>query len=151
MNRKTEYELDFTRNETGDHYYISYRDVNKIQRKEEVPYQIFQEFRRSLLAEANQQRSDRRHIERLDITEREISERDRRYHRSVEEFVEDKIFREELEKLLTAVTPKQRRRFLLYHEYGLTYQEIADLEGTSKKTVYISVQGAVKKVKKMLK
>jgi len=45
----------------------------------------------------------------------------------------------------------QRRRFILYHEFGLTYEQIAEMEGCSKVSAFRSVSRAEEKIKDELR
>lgn len=49
---------------------------------------------------------------------------------------------------LKKLTPIQKRRFLMYALENYTYKKIAEIEGVDTKTVYESIQSAMKKIKK---
>ena len=51
---------------------------------------------------------------------------------------------------LDKLTEKQRKRYLMYHIEGKTVREIADIEDSFFTSVYESLQGAEKKIKKVL-
>ena len=69
--------------------------------------------------------------------------------------VEDEVIEDELADLivglLSELTDKQRRRFLLYRIDGLTYKQIARLEKCSLLSAYQSVQVVAKKIERILK
>jgi RNA polymerase sigma-70 factor (ECF subfamily) len=54
----------------------------------------------------------------------------------------NKLLFEDVIKKLSRCTKTQRKRFFLYYYYGLSYSEIAQLEGRSKITVRESVKRA---------
>lgn len=64
----------------------------------------------------------------------------------IERHMEFHLMREAMKTL----TPTQKRRLYAYCVEGLTYQQIADREGTAYFAVYESIKGAVKKVAKFL-
>jgi DNA-directed RNA polymerase specialized sigma24 family protein len=55
-----------------------------------------------------------------------------------------------VKKALSAMTEVQRRRYILHAAYGLTTREIAEKEGTSHVAIVYSLEGADKKIKKVL-
>lgn len=53
-------------------------------------------------------------------------------------------------RALSTLTPLQRRRYILYNAYDLTYREIAEREGVDAMAVYRSVEKAKNSVKKFI-
>ena len=53
-----------------------------------------------------------------------------------------------LKQAMKQLNENQKRRVCLYYFQGLTYREIAEIEGVSDKSVRESVSGAIKKIKK---
>lgn len=49
---------------------------------------------------------------------------------------------------LRKLTPTQQRRFIMHVFKGYTYEQIAEIENVDKKSVYESVQSAIKKIRK---
>jgi RNA polymerase sigma factor (sigma-70 family) len=56
----------------------------------------------------------------------------------------------ELREAIRQLNPVQRRRLTAYYFEGLTYQEIADLEGISKKNAHKSIVAAEQALKKSM-
>ena len=54
----------------------------------------------------------------------------------------------EINKALSILTEKQRRRVLMRYVDELTLQEIADIEGCDISTINESIEGAIKKIRK---
>ncbi|MGI5849500.1 MAG: RNA polymerase sigma factor [Christensenellales bacterium] len=56
---------------------------------------------------------------------------------------------ERLRKAITELPEVQRRRFILYHEFGLTYGQIAEMEGCSFQAIAKSIKAAGNKIKEL--
>lgn len=77
---------------------------------------------------------------------------------SAEEIVIEKLSREsekvytmkDAEVVLSKLTDIQRRRFLMYEVYGMTFREIAHIEGVDHMAIIRSVEYAKRKIKKFL-
>ena len=67
-----------------------------------------------------------------------------------EDLLMEQASRRELQQMLRQLTPVQRRRLLCYAD-GMTYREIAKLEGTQIKAVQDSIALARKKLQKFFK
>ena len=75
------------------------------------------------------------------------------YFGDIEAYEEDGRYQEKVESMLNALdklTEVQRRRYLQYYIQGLSAREIAKQEGTNHKSVLESLNGAEKKIKKVL-
>jgi RNA polymerase sigma-70 factor (ECF subfamily) len=51
---------------------------------------------------------------------------------------------------LNCLNENQKRRIILYYFQGLTYRQIAKIDGVSDMSVRESIAGAIKKIKKFL-
>jgi len=69
---------------------------------------------------------------------------------SVNERIEETEFLRRAYQALEILTEQQKRRLLAYCK-GLSYQEIAEMEGVRKQSIYESIQLAVRKIKKFTK
>jgi RNA polymerase sigma-70 factor (ECF subfamily) len=69
--------------------------------------------------------------------------------------VEDTVFDSERNKQLCRAIAKlpeiQRRRFVLYHEFGLTYEQIAEVEGAKRQPITCSIKRAEEKIRLSMK
>lgn len=63
----------------------------------------------------------------------------------------DKIRSEQLERAIMELPEVQRRRFRLYFDYGLTYEQIGKIEGCSKMPVKRSIDRAIEKIREKIK
>jgi RNA polymerase sigma-70 factor (ECF subfamily) len=106
------------------------------------------EFFRFIKSERNLRRSDERHMEQSDLTDETLYSRAVNPQKSVEETTFDTLRNEQLRLAIRQLPEVQRRRFLLYHEFGLTYKQIAEMEGCAFQVVAKAVKAAESKFKK---
>jgi len=133
------------------HYYVSFTDGQAIPRETEVSRPVYLEFCRFVKRERNLRRSDERHIEQSELTDETLYNRALHAPKSVEEMAFDCLRDEHLRQAIQELPEAQRRRFVLYHEFGLTYEQIAEMEGCKKQSVCNSVMLAEKKILEKLK
>lgn len=130
------------------HYFISFTDEQAIYRETEVSRPVYLEFLRFVKTERNLRRSDERHIEQSDLTDETLYKRALIPPKSVEDTAFDSMRNKHLRLAIQSLPEIQRRRFILYHEFGLTYEQIAEIEGCSHVAVIHSLSKAEKKIKK---
>lgn len=133
------------------HYYVSFMDGQALLREIEVSRPVYLEFCRFVKQERNLRRWDERHIEQSELTDETLYNRALCLPKDVEETVFDSQRNERLRQAIAELPEIQRRRFILYHEFGLTYEQIAEMEGCSKVSVFRSVNRAEGKIKEELK
>lgn len=92
-----------------------------------------------------------RHYEHSELTDSSLFERAAVPAESVEETVLRKMQYESLYRAIRDLPEVQRRRLSLYYFRGLTYAQIAELEGCKYQTVQESIYAALKNLKKFLK
>ncbi|HCC34741.1 MAG TPA: RNA polymerase [Ruminococcaceae bacterium] len=133
------------------HYYVSFKDGQAVLRETEVSRPVYLEFCRFVKQERNLRRWDERHTEQSDLTDESLYSRALNPPKSVEETVFDSQRDERLRQAIEDLPEVQRRRFILYHEFGLTYEQIAEMEGCSKVSAFRSVNRAKEKIKEAIK
>ena len=133
------------------HYYVSFTDGQAIPRETEVSRPVYLEFCRFVKAERNLRRFDERHIEQSELTDETLYLRTLLPPKSVEKTAFDSLRDEHLRQAIAELPKIQRRRFVLYHEFGLTYDQIAEMEGRHRTSICESVLAAEAKIKEMLK
>lgn len=132
-------------------YYVSFTDGQAVYRETEVSRPVYLEFCRFVKQERNLRRWDERHTEQSDLTDETLYNRAAIPPKSVEETVYDSLRDERLRQVIADLPEIQRRRFVLYHEFGLTYEQIAEMEGRNLSSIYESVRGAETKIKEKMK
>ena len=92
-----------------------------------------------------------RHYEQSELTEASLY--DRAVHRpaTVEESALQSMEYAQLHRAISGLPEIQKRRLILYYFQGLTYEQIAGMEGCTKRAVKFSVDIAVEKLKKFFK
>lgn len=133
------------------HYLISFNDGQAVLQETEVSRPVYLEFCRFIRHERNLRRSDERHMEQSEVTDETLYNRALFPSVSVEEAAIDSIRNEHLRQAIQQLPETQRRRFTLYHEFGLTYDQIAEMEGCTKMPVKRSVDRAQEKIREKLK
>ena len=132
-------------------YFVSFADGEKIHREIEVSRPVYLAFLRFAKDERNLRRSDERHIEPDDLTDETLYERAFSQPKSVEAEIIDKIRNERLRLAIGNLPEIQRRRFVLHYELGLSYEQIAQIEGCKKVAIKYSIDRAKEKIKIFLK
>jgi RNA polymerase sigma-70 factor (ECF subfamily) len=127
--------------------YVSFVDGEAIHHEIEVSRSIYLEFLRFVKVERNLRRWDERHTEQSDLTDETLHSRALNPQKSVEDAVIDGLCNEQLQRAVESLPEIQRRRFVLYHEYGLTYEQIADMEGCTFQAVGKAVKAAETAIK----
>ena len=133
------------------HYFISFKDGQAILRETEVSRPVCLEFCRFVKRERNLRRSDERHIEQSDLTDETLYNRAANPPKAVDETVFDSMRNEQLRQAIAELPDTQRRRFVLHHEFGLTYEQIANMEGCKRQPVTRSVERAEEKIREAIK
>ena len=123
-------------------YYISFTDGQGIPRETEVSRPVYLEFCRFIKVERNLLRSDERHQEFSELSEATLYRRVLIPDKSVEEMTFDSLRNYQLLKAIQELPKIQRRRFILHHEFGLTYEQIAEIEGCTKMAVKFTLDKA---------
>ena len=131
------------------HYYITFTDAHGESHKEQVPRTVFATYLRFEKNERNLRRWDERYREQSDLTEATLHRRALHLPRSVDDMVIAAEQGEVLRRAIAELPEVQRRRFLMYHEDGLTYEEIAEREGCIFQAVAKSVKSAESKIKNL--
>ena len=132
-------------------YFISFMDGQTILRETEVSRPVYLEFLRFVKTERNLRRWDERHTEQSDLTDESLYDRALHKPKSVEDAAFDSLRNEKLRLAIQDLPEIQRRRFVLYHEFGLTYEQIAEMEGRRKSAICESVLRAEEKIREKIK
>lgn len=132
-------------------YFVAFVDGQGIFREVEVSYEVYTQFCRFVKCERNLRRSDERHLEQSELTEETLCRRALHKPKPVDEAVDDKIRREQLDEAIMELPEIQRRRFMLYFDLGLTYEQIGAMEGCTKMPIKRSIDRAIEKIRIALK
>ena len=140
-----------TENREGvTYYYVSFRDGRTILRETEVSrevYMIIDECRRH---EKKQKNYFDRHIEHSDLTDETLSRRALVPPLTTEEVIAQEEAASALNTAIEELPEAQRRRFVLFFEIGLTYEQIAKIEGCKRQPVTRSIKRAKEKIRDLM-
>ena len=88
-----------------------------------------------------------KHYEQTEQTEASLNKRAIKPQESVEEIVSQRMEVDKLHQAIARLPEKQRRRLVLYYFGEFTYEQIAEMEGCTKRAVKFSVDIALKNLK----
>ena len=129
-------------------YYLSFKDSRGDLQTIEIDEILYGLFNRFELEDISYLNKLSRHIEHSELTEASLNDRAFCKPESIEEKVLRNIEYELLHKAIAKLPEIQRRRLLLYFFGEMTYEQIAALEGCTKRAVKFSVDIAIEKLKK---
>ena len=131
--------------------YLSFRDGQGVPHRLELDVKLYAVFDRFELDDLSYLNEVNRHYEQSELTEASLY--DRAVHRpvTVEESALQSMEYAQLHRAISELPEIQRRRLILYYFQGMTYEQIAGMEGCTKRAVKFSVDIAVEKLKKFFK
>ena len=135
-------------NTATPHYYLSFEDSGGVERCVEIDKPLFDVFDRFELEDISFMNEVDRHYEQSEQTEQSLNRRAAQPQESVEEAVFQRVEVETLRQAIAKLPEKQRSRLVLYYFGDFTYEQIAEMEGCSKRAVKFSVDIALKNLKK---
>lgn len=130
--------------------YVLFSDSNGKKQKIEITDDIFCAFDRFELDDISYMNEVSRHYEQSELTEQTLYERAWQYTESLEDAAIQRVRNEQLHTAIQKLPDNQRRRLTQYYYCGLTYQQIADLEGCTVMPVKRSIDKALRKLYAML-
>lgn len=146
--RKDKYN-PYTLTEKEDKHFLSFRDGQGVLRELQITKELYEALNRFELDDLSILNEWDRHIEHFEQSEQSLNRRAFYKAESVEDAVLRNIEYERLHKAISKLPETQRRRLTLYYFHGLTYEQIAKMEGCTKRAVKFSVDIAIEKLKKI--
>ncbi|MDD4474985.1 MAG: sigma-70 family RNA polymerase sigma factor [Eubacteriales bacterium] len=147
FNDKSPYTIRIEVADDVRHYFVSFIDGENICRETEVSRSVFLEIYKSIKKIRNLTRSDERHIEQSELTEETLYSRAMNPPQEVEEIVFDIERGNVLREAINVLPETQKRRFILYYDFNLTFEQIGKLEGCTHPAVLKSIRAAENKIK----
>lgn len=148
-NRKKDKHNPYTLMIVEGRYYLSFKDARGVMQNIEIDKVLYELFNRFELEDISHLNRVSRHIEHSELTEASLNDRAFYKAESLEESVSRSIEYELLHTAIPKLPETQRRRLLLYFFGEMTYEQIAELEGCTKRAVKFSVDLAIEKLKKV--
>lgn len=137
--------------ETDGKHYISFRDGQGVLQQLEICKELYDTFDEFELKDISYLHKWDKYIEHSQLWESTLNERAFLKPDTVEDIVMKNIETESLHKAISKLPETQKRRLLLYFFDGLTYEQIAKMEGCTKMPVKRSIDVALQKLKKEIK
>ena len=128
-------------------YYVSFVDGQSLRRETEISRPVYLQFCRFVREETKLRRRDERHEEQSALTDASLQKRALKRPKSLEETVFDIQINEQLQLAIQELPEIQRRRFVLCYEFGLTYEQIAQMEGRTVSPIKRSIDRAREKIR----
>ena len=148
--RKDKYN-PYTIKELSGHYSLSFQDGQSVPHELEISKALYDLFNTFELRDLTYLNEVDRHFEQSELTEAALYQRAFSAPESTEELALASIDNELLHRAIAGLPKTQRRRLALYYFGGLTYEQIATLEGCTKMPVKRSVDRAEEKIRQELK
>lgn len=149
-NRKKDKFNPYTLSISDNEYFVSFTDGQGKKHKVKLNSDQYALFNRFELEDISQLNYISRYLEHSEMTEEMLNQRSK----SMTEELEDQLFQKNMyEQIYIAVSklpPIQRRRVMLYYFEGYTYEQIAKIEGCTKRAVKFSVDIAIKQLRKKI-
>ena len=130
-------------------YYLSFRDVTDTHHCMEIDRELFEALDQFELDDISFMNEVDRHYEQSEQTEASLARRATEQQDSVEETVQQLMDAEALHRAIAQLPETQRRRLVLYYFGNFTYEQIAEMEGCTKRAVKFSVDIAIEKLKEI--
>ena len=130
--------------------FLSFKDGQGVLHRFQIEKSLFSVFDQFELDDKSYLNELDRHIEQSELTDASLNERVARKADSVEDTVICKLNNERLHTAIAALPETQRRRLVLYYFLDLTYEQIAEMEGCSAHSIFVAIERAKEKLKKLL-
>lgn len=114
----------------------------------EAVYWLLKSFQRD---DWRQERSARRHLEYIALSDEEVADRCGAFVPSPEDMLYRQFLSERLRRAFLEIPSTQARRFLLHHGLDLTYREIGEIEGCTDRAIKHSVNLAKQKLQRIMR
>lgn len=114
---------------TEDKHFLSFRDGQGLLQELQITKELFEVLNRFELDDLSILNEWDRHIEHFEQTEQSLNRRAFFKAESVEETVLRNLQYEQLLRAIFELPETQRRWLILYYFRGLTYEQIAEMEG----------------------
>lgn len=128
-------------------YYVAFSDGNGAHHKEKISRELYELFDRFELEDISQINVISRYHEHSELTEGTLNRRALVHTEPMEDGVYRKITYDQLHTAIGELPIIQRRRVFLYYFEGYTFEQIAEMEGCTRRAVKFSVDIAVKKLR----
>ena len=145
------YSLEIIKDRNKERYFVSFTDSEGDFQRVEINFDIYCALFELNKIDRNLTRSDERNLEHSELTEETLIKRSFERPKSIEEIILEKEMKSTFWKAIVELPEVQRKRLLLYYDYGFSLKEIAKIENCSIRAVKYSVDIAKKKLEEKIK
>ncbi|MBZ2174357.1 sigma-70 family RNA polymerase sigma factor [Schnuerera sp. xch1] len=150
-NFMNDYSLDIIKGQHKDRYFVSFTDgygeFQRLEINKDIYFALFELNKR----DRNLTRLDERNLEHSELTDETLIKRSFKKPKGIEELILEKEMKKLFWQAIGELPDIQRRRLLLYYDYGFTLKEIAKIENCSIRAVKYSIDIAKRKLKEKIK
>jgi len=133
------------------HYFVSFEDGVGVYHEIEVSDTVYHAFLQFTVQERSLRHWDERHREQSEVYDETLNRRAINPQKSLDEIVFTALRHEQLHRGIAELPEKQKRRFILYYEYGLSGEQIAVVESCKRQVISRSIEKARINLQKFLK
>ncbi len=145
------YSLEVIKGKNKEKYFVSFTDGDGEFHRVEINLDIYSALFELNKTDRNLTRSDERNLEHSEITERNLNKRSFEKPKGIEEIILEKEMKTLFWEAIGELPDIQRKRLLLYYEYGFSLKEIAVMEKCSIRAIQYSIEIAKKKLEEKIK
>ena len=145
------YSLEVIKGKNKDKYFVSFTDGDGEFQRVEINFDIYSALFELNKADRNLTRSDERNLEHSELTDETLIRRAFEKPKGIEEILLEKEMKKLFWQAIGELPEIQRKRLLLYYDYGFTLKEIAIMENCSIPAIKYSIDIAKKKLEEKIK
>lgn len=135
-------------NTDSPHYYVAFTDGHEDRHCKEIDQELFNVLDRFELEDISIMNEMDNHYEHSELSEESLNARAANPLESLEDTVFTRLQYKQLHSAIDDLPEIQKRRISLYYFSGYTFEQIARMEGCTKRAVKKSVDSAIEKLKK---
>lgn len=132
-------------------FYVSFKDAKGIEREVKVTEEVFNIFNDFELEDLSQMNEYDNHIEHISLREEQLCIRVKNHRKLIEDEVIENIAFNRIMAEIKKLPKIQKRRFIKYYFYDMTYKQIAMEEKCTKMAVKFSIDKALEKIVRKFK
>ncbi len=145
------YSLEVIKGKNKDKYFVSFTDGDGEFQRVEINLDSYSALFELNKRDRNLTRSDERNIEYSELTDETLIRRAFEKPKGIEEILLEKEMKKLFWQAIGELPEIQRKRLLLYYDYGFTLKEIAIMENCSIPAIKYSIDIAKKKLEQKIK
>lgn len=145
------YSLEIIEDGNKERYFVSFTSSDGDFQRVEINFDIYCALFELNKIDRNLTRSDERNLEHSQLTEETLIKRSFESPKGIEEIILEKEMKALFWKAIGELPDVQRKRLLLYYDYGFSLKEIAIIENCSIRAIQYSIEIAKKKLEEKIK